>query len=136
MSVVPNQTRSNEWISLPDEPSLLFNFSSFLRRFYASSLATLRGSATNQLAVQHTVDPCSQADDITQYTSSSAIPANTTHTYNLTSLWRGHATIVVMSRATNVWDPPLLHLGEELNGFIVLPSGNLSDLQTMEVVVG
>ncbi|KAI9456877.1 hypothetical protein BJY52DRAFT_1379919 [Lactarius psammicola] len=75
--------------------------------------------------------PSSQEDAIVP---SSNIPFDTLHKYKLTSRGRDYATVVVVGRAPNVLDPPLLHLGDELNGRIVLHSDNLSDMRSMEVV--
>ncbi|KAI9454405.1 hypothetical protein BJY52DRAFT_1417892 [Lactarius psammicola] len=74
--------------------------------------------------------PSSQEDAIVP---SSNIPFDTLHKYKLTSRGRDYATVVVMSRAPSVLDPPVLHLGDELNGRIVLRRDNFSDMRSMEV---
>ena len=66
---------------------------------------------------------------------SSKIPFPTAHKYILTSRGRDYAVVVVMSRAHSIQNTPLLHFGDELNGFIVLPQGSLRDMQSVEVVV-
>ncbi|KAI9439546.1 hypothetical protein H4582DRAFT_1535517 [Lactarius indigo] len=60
---------------------------------------------------------------------------NTSHEYNLTSRGRDYATVVVVSRAGNVLDPPQLHFGDQLKGCIVMHRDNLSDMRSMEVML-
>ncbi|KAI9454407.1 hypothetical protein BJY52DRAFT_1188959 [Lactarius psammicola] len=75
--------------------------------------------------------PYSQQDAVIP---SSNIPFDTLHKYKLTSRGRDYATVVVVIQAPSVLDPPVLHLGDELDGRIVLRSDNLSDMRSMEVV--
>ncbi|KAH9174158.1 hypothetical protein EDB89DRAFT_1904657 [Lactarius sanguifluus] len=60
---------------------------------------------------------------------------DTSHEYILTSRGRDYATVVVVSRAPNILDPPLLHFGDELKGRIVMRIDSLTDMRIMEVVV-
>ncbi|KAH8983979.1 hypothetical protein EDB86DRAFT_167895 [Lactarius hatsudake] len=73
------------------------------------------------------VDPSSRAHAIVS-------SFDTSHEYILTSRGRDYATVVVVSRAPNVLDPPLLHFGDELKGRIVMRIDSLSDMRIMEVV--
>ncbi|KAH9025329.1 hypothetical protein EDB84DRAFT_401820 [Lactarius hengduanensis] len=72
------------------------------------------------------VDPSSQAHAIIS-------SFDTSHEYILTSRGRDYATVVVVSRAPNILDPPLLHFGDELKGRIVMRIDSLSDMRIMEV---
>ena len=118
--------------SISAKPSPPFDPDAFLRRFSTPSPYTGLNSATRQSTAQSTADSSSQEHGVVP---SSKTPFHTVHKYILTSRGRDYATIVVMSRAYNIQDTPLLHFGDELNGLIVLPRGSLSDMQSMEVVV-
>ncbi|KAI9456876.1 hypothetical protein BJY52DRAFT_536751 [Lactarius psammicola] len=101
-------------------PSPPLDADALLRRFSTPSSYTAFNSAK----------PSSQEGAIIPYSN---IPFDTLHKYILTSRRRDYATVVVMSRAPSVLAPPLLHLGDELNGRIVLRSDKLSDMRSMEV---
>jgi hypothetical protein len=118
--------------SISAKPSPPFDADAYLRRFSTPSPYTGLNSATHQSTVQLTAEPSSQKHGVVP---SSKTPFHTVHKYILTSRGRDYATIVVMSRAHNIQDTPLLHFGDELNGLIVLPRDSLSDMQSMEVVV-
>ena len=77
-------------------------------------------------------NPSSQGHGIVK---SSKIPFYTAHKYTLKSRGRDYAIVIIMSHAPNIQDPPLLHFGDELNGFIILPKDNLSGVRSMEVAV-
>lgn len=112
-------------------PSPPFDANALLRRFSTPSPYTGLNPATGQSAAQPTAGPSSQEHGIVPLSN---IPFDTAHEYILTSRGRDYASVIVASRARNVLDPPLLHFGDELNGVILLPRDNLSDMRSMEVV--
>ena len=122
----------SERASLPVKPSPPFDVNALLRRFSAPSQSTDSESATDQSTAQLPAGSSSQEHGIL---SVSKIPFHTVHKYALTSRGREYATIVVVSRAPNIQDSPLLHFGDDLNGLILLPKDNISDMRSMEVVV-
>ena len=63
------------------------------------------------------------------------VPADTVHEYSLKSRWREYAVLTIKSHARTVHDPPLLYLGEEIKGFVILSLTNLSGMQGIDVVV-
>ncbi len=119
----------SERASLSVKSSPPFDVEAILRRFSTPSPYTGHMSTTDQSTAQHPAGP-SQENDILPKT-----PFNTVHKYVLTSRGREYATIIVVSRAPNIQDTPLLHFGDDINGLIVLPRDNLSDMRSMEVVV-
>lgn len=127
----PMDRNRSERASISVNPSPPFDAADLLRRFSTPSPYTGLNSATDQSAMQLAAEPASQEHGIVQ---SSKIIFDTPHKYILTSRGRQHALVFVVSRAPNVQDPPLLHFGDELNGLIVLPRDNLSNMQSMEVV--
>ncbi|KAH9003151.1 hypothetical protein EDB86DRAFT_2895576 [Lactarius hatsudake] len=103
--------------SVSVRPSPPFDADAILRRFSTPSPYTGLNHATGQSAAQPTEGPSSQEHGI--------VPPSKILDY---------AVVVVASRAHNVLDPPLLYFGDELNGAILLPRDNLSDMRSMEVV--
>ncbi|KAH9173756.1 hypothetical protein EDB89DRAFT_2068550 [Lactarius sanguifluus] len=123
MSAAPSQTRASAYSSLFDSPPL--DVSAFYTFFipYLSLLSTV----LKLPAAQPPMVPSSQAHAIVS-------SFDTSHEYTLTSRGRDYATVVVVSHAPNILDPPLLHFGDELKGRIVMRIDSLSDMRIMEVV--
>ncbi|KAI9439824.1 hypothetical protein H4582DRAFT_2075191 [Lactarius indigo] len=124
-----NRIRS-ERASVSVQPSPAFDVDALLRRFSNPSPYTPLNPATNPSPMQTAAEPSSQEHVVPP----SRIPFDTAHEYLLASRGRDYAIVAVVSHAQNVRDPPLLHFGDELNGVIVLPRENLTDMRSMEVV--
>ena len=124
---LPMDRIRSERASVSVKPSPPFDANALLRRFSTPSPYTGLNSATDQPAVQLAAESSSQAP---------SLKPSTRHNYILRSRGRDYATIVVVSRASFVQEPPVLHFGDELDGLIVLPRDHLDDMQNMEVVVG
>lgn len=127
MAPPPIDRIRSERASISVKPSPPFDANALLRRFSTPSPYTGLNSATDQPAVQLAAEPSSQGP---------SLKPSTKHNYILKSRGRDYATIVVVSRAPFVEETPVLHFGDEVNGFIVLPRDHLDDMQHMEVVVG
>ena len=126
MSFPVDRIRSDR-ASISVKPSPPFDADALLRRFSTPSPYTGLNSAPHQSTVQLAAGPSTQEP--------AKIPFDIAHKFILTSRGRNYATILVMSRARNIQDTPLLHFGDDLNGFIALPRDHLSDMRSMEVVV-
>jgi len=59
----------------------------------------------------------------------------TVHQYILKSRGREYAKIIVRSHSPNAHDPPVLYFGEDISGYVILSLSDLSDMQSMDVVV-
>jgi len=116
------------------EHSPPFDAAGLLHRFSISSPSTNLKSATDESTVELLVEPPSQEHGIPS-DSDLEIPFDTAHKYILTSRGRDYANVVIKSRAPDIRDPPLLHLGDDLNGLIAMHMNNLSDMESTEVVV-
>jgi hypothetical protein len=123
---LPMDRIRSERASISVKPTAPFDANALLRRFSTPSPYTGLNSPTDQSAVQPTVEQPSQEH---------GVQPSSNHNYILKSRGRDYATIIVVSRAPNVLEPPLLHFGDELNGRIVLPRDHLNDMQSMEVMV-
>ncbi|KAI9509804.1 hypothetical protein F5148DRAFT_693119 [Russula earlei] len=122
--------------SLPFGPKPPSGVTALLRRFSAPSPYT-GGSIVivEEPAAQPGVsltEPPVRAEDASLH---STVPFNTVHQYNLQSRGRDYAFIILRSHAANARDPPLLYLGEELTGSVVLSLNDLSGMQSMDVVL-
>lgn len=130
MPITPNRT------SLPLGPNSVSGVTALLRRF--SNPSTYTGG--NALAGMPAIVPTGlihsqvheQARDASLYP---AYPADTVHQYNVTSRGRNYALITVTSHALKPKDPPLFFFGEAIKGFVILSLADLSDMQSMDVVV-
>jgi hypothetical protein len=87
---------------------------------------------SEQPAASSSIDPTQ--DQVHDASVIPKVPSETLHQYT-PSRPRDYALITVTSHAQNAQDPPLLYFGEELKGSVVLPSGGLSDMRSIDVVV-
>jgi hypothetical protein len=127
---------SSHRASLPPGPNSKFGVTALLRRFSTPSTYTDGNALARQPAAQPAIDPTVLINDQVRDPSLyPAFPADTVHQYNLKSRGRDYALITVRSHALNVQDPPLLYFGEEIKGSVTLSLNDLSDMQSMEVVV-
>ena len=85
--------------------------------------------------MQPAIDPASLIDNQIHDVSLHPDPPPTLHQYTLKSRGRDYAFIFVRSHALNTEDPPLLYFGEDITGYVILSLSDLSDMQSMDVVV-
>lgn len=124
-------------ISLPPAPNPQFSATALLRRFSNPSTYSNSGNVfTGQPAAPPAMDPTSlihnHVHDASLYP---ADPPKTVHRYNLKSRGKDYAFITVTSRAIDFHDTPLLYFGEDIKGVVMLSRADLSDMQSMDVVV-
>src|SRR6266404_471533 len=113
-----------------------FDAAALLNRFSTLSAYTDLNSAIDEATAELPVEPSSQ-EHCMPSDSDLKIPFDTVHKYilRLTSRGGDYASIIIKSRAPDIWDPPLLHLGDDLNGLIAMPMDNLRDMKRVVVVV-
>ena len=124
-------------ISLPPGPNTKFSATALLRRFSNPSTYSNSGNAFVGQPVAHpAMDPTNlihnQVHDASLYP---ADPPKTVHRYSLKSRGKDYALITVTSHALDVEDTPLLYFGEDIKGVVMLSRADLSDMQSMDVVV-
>jgi len=122
---------SSHRVSLPSGSQYTSGVSALLRRFsnlfnYTGGVALAGQPPTNLLSLIN-----DHAHDASLHPASSA----TVHQYILKSRGREYAQIIVRSHALNAHDPPVLYFGEDITGFVILSLSDLSDMQSMDVVV-
>jgi len=129
--LLPLRSSSSHRISLPTGPNSTSGFSDLVRRFSTPSNYTGGVVSPGQPAI----DPASlignQIHDVSLHPDSPP----TVHRYTLKSRGREYAFIFVRSHALNTEDPPLLYFGEDITGCVILSLSDLSDMQSMDVVV-
>jgi hypothetical protein len=113
--------------SFPSGPRSTSGVSAFLRRF--SNPSNYAGGAR-----QPAKDPLSLIGDQVHALLHPA-SSTTVHQYILKSCGREYAQIIVKSHAPNAHNPPVLYFGEDITGHVVLSHSDLSDMQSMDVVV-
>ncbi len=120
-------------VSLPSGPQSTSGVSALLRRFsnpssYTGGVASARGRGP-------AIDPLSLINDQTRNASLHTASSSTIHQYILKSRGREYAKIIVRSHSPNAHDPPVLYFGEDISGYVILSLSDLSDMQSMDVVV-
>ena len=134
VSVMPSFCVRSHRASISSWSNRPFTSTALLRRFRTPSPYTVADS--EQPISQTSVDPTRQIHDQVHGSSSSPkVPPDTVHRYDLRSRGRDYGLITITSHASSAQDPPLLYYGEELHGFAVLSLDDLSDIQSMDVVV-
>ncbi|KAF8485988.1 hypothetical protein DFH94DRAFT_163201 [Russula ochroleuca] len=128
---------SSNRTSLPLGPNPKFSATALFRRFSNPSTYSTNGNALGgQPAALPPIDPTSiihnQVHDASLYPAN---PPSTVHEYNLKSRGKDYALIIVTSHALDVHDTPLLYFGEEIKGYVMLSRTDLSDMQSMDVVL-
>ena len=72
-----------------------------------------------------------QIRDVLFYSTS----PSTVHSYILNSRGGDCSFVIVKSHAHNAQDSPLLYHGEGIPGYVILSPSDLSDMQSMDIVV-
>ena len=87
-------------------------------------------------AGQPAIDPTNLIDNqVHDVSLHPASPPTIQHQYTLKSRGRDYAFIIIKSHALNAQEPPLLYFGEGITGCVTLSRSDLSDMQSMDVVV-